>query len=114
MPGRLAAVVADEGELSVVRHGDFMRAFSGGDLTHDFSVLRIDDHQRGIFLIQNDESRRWHLRLDQTGGAREPKQGAESGMHKTILVGCRERRPLAPYIRKFGGEQEYLRGIIQP
>jgi hypothetical protein len=51
--GCLLAVIADEGEPPVSRHGDFMRPFTHAHARDDFSRRRIYDGQRTIRLVQD-------------------------------------------------------------
>ena len=52
---RPGAVVRDDGRLPVARDGDFVRPVAGGDLRHDGHVRRIDEGERGVGFVQNEQ-----------------------------------------------------------
>src|SRR5213079_316284 len=56
------AVVGNKRHLAVIGNGDFVRSFAGGNLRDRLECAWIDDRERGLFLIQNEEGGRRSLR----------------------------------------------------
>src|SRR6266702_48847 len=71
------AVVGDEGEFPVVRGGDFVRSFAGGDLGHGLESGGIDDGKGGVFLIEDEKRGGRSLRL-----GRSERRQEEKGQHE--------------------------------